>query len=107
MPYVTLEQITGRWLKRNRPFTIAKPAVNASSHSARRLGYEVYPFDRQIEEFGDRFRIVIPDRSGYGQSSRAFMFTVDFHQRAAQGMLAFLDALGWERCALGGTAMEL
>src|SRR5690349_5376515 len=33
-------------------------------------GYQVYPFDRQIEAFGDRFRIIAPDRSGYGRSPR-------------------------------------
>src|SRR5262249_4390615 len=33
-------------------------------------GYEVYPFDRQIEALGGKYRILIPDRTGYGRSPR-------------------------------------
>jgi len=56
-------------------------------------GYAVYPFDRQIEEFSKQFRILIPDRSGYGRSSRLDGdVPLDFHQRAAQETFSFLDA---------------
>jgi len=66
-------------------------------------GYEIYPFDRQIEEFSKQFRILIPDRSGYGQSSRMDgEMPLDFHQRAAQEALSFLDALGVERAIFWG-----
>jgi pimeloyl-ACP methyl ester carboxylesterase len=65
-------------------------------------GYEVYPFDRQMEEFGKEFRILIPDRSGYGQSGRLAEFPIDFHHRAAIEMLHFLAALELERCILWG-----
>ena len=65
-------------------------------------GYNVYPFDRQIKTFGGRFRIVIPDRSGYGRSSRLNDFPVDFHRRAAVEMLNFLEALAIEPCVLWG-----
>lgn len=103
MPYVTLEQSPGAMVETKSTLYYRDTGSGTPLlilHGG--WGYEAYPFDRQIEEFGERFRIVIPDRSGYGQSSRAFTFTVDFHWRAAQEMMAFLDTLGWERCALWG-----
>ncbi len=66
-------------------------------------GYGVYPFDRQIAAFQNEFRILIPDRSGYGRSTRvAGEMPLDFHRRAAAETIAFLDALGIERAALWG-----
>jgi 2-hydroxy-6-oxo-octa-2,4-dienoate hydrolase len=66
-------------------------------------GYGVYPLDRQIEEFQSDYRILIPDRSGYGQSTPvAGEMPLDFHRRAAAETLSFLDALGIERAALWG-----
>ena len=56
-------------------------------------GYEIYPFDRQIDALGSRFRILIPDRSGYGGSMRIDELPTDFHQRAAVEMRSFLDEL--------------
>ena len=63
-------------------------------------GYEVYPFDRQIEAFRNDFRILIPDRSGYGRSMRINEMAVDFHRRAAAEMMRFRDALDIERALL-------
>jgi pimeloyl-ACP methyl ester carboxylesterase len=60
-------------------------------------GYETYPFDRQIEMFGDRFKILIPDRTGYGRSMRLAQVPTDFHARAAVETLRLLDALHIER----------
>jgi pimeloyl-ACP methyl ester carboxylesterase len=66
-------------------------------------GYGVYPFDRQIEAFQNEFRILIPDRSGYGHSTRvAGEMPLDFHRRAARETIAFLDELGIERAVLWG-----
>jgi pimeloyl-ACP methyl ester carboxylesterase len=66
-------------------------------------GYGVYPFDRQIEAFQNEFRILIPDRSGYGHSTRVGgEMPLDFHRRAAAETLAFLDALGIERAMFWG-----
>jgi pimeloyl-ACP methyl ester carboxylesterase len=66
-------------------------------------GYGVYPIDHQIEAFQSGFRILIPDRSGYGRSTRVpGEMPTDFHQRAAQETLAFLDALGIERAIFWG-----
>ena len=66
-------------------------------------GYGVYSFDRQIAAFQNAFRILIPDRSGYGCSTRvAGEMPLDFHRRAAAETIAFLDALGIERAVLWG-----
>jgi len=65
-------------------------------------GYEVYPFDKQIEAFGDRFEVLIPDRSGYGRSTRIEYLPADFHRRAATESLLVLDALGIKRALLWG-----
>ena len=66
-------------------------------------GYDIYPFDRQIEALSEEFRIIIPDRSGYGQSTRLVEdLPSDFHYRAATETLSFLDSLGIERAILWG-----
>jgi pimeloyl-ACP methyl ester carboxylesterase len=66
-------------------------------------GYGVYPFDRQIAAFESQFRILIPDRSGYGHSTRvAGEMPLDFHRRAALETFSFLDALGIESAFLWG-----
>ena len=65
-------------------------------------GYEVYPFDNQISALQGKFRILIPDRSGYGRSSSVAEQPVDFHSRAASETLAFLDALRIDRAVLWG-----
>jgi pimeloyl-ACP methyl ester carboxylesterase len=65
-------------------------------------GYEVYDFSRQIEALRDRYRILIPDRSGYGRSARVKSLPVDFHRLAAVETLRVLDALGIPRAALWG-----
>jgi pimeloyl-ACP methyl ester carboxylesterase len=66
-------------------------------------GYGVYPFDRQIEALESEYRILIPDRTGYGHSTRvAGEMPLDFHRRAAAETILFLDALGIERAVLWG-----
>ena len=65
-------------------------------------GYEIYPFDRQINVLGGRFRILIPNRSGYGGSTRIDELPTDFHQRAAGEMRSFLDELSIDRPVLWG-----
>jgi pimeloyl-ACP methyl ester carboxylesterase len=57
-------------------------------------GYEVYPFDTQAQILGDRFRVLIPDRSGHGGSTPLEVLPRDFHQRGAEETAAFLDSLG-------------
>jgi pimeloyl-ACP methyl ester carboxylesterase len=65
-------------------------------------GYEVYPFDRQIEALGGRYRIIIPDRTGYGRSPRITSLPPDFHRLAAAETIQVLDALRIERAVLWG-----
>ena len=47
-------------------------------------------------------QVIIPDRSGYGRSSKAARFTSDFHRLAAAETVAFLDALKIRECMLWG-----
>jgi len=66
-------------------------------------GYGLNPFNRQIENLRDDFRVICPDRSGYGGSTRLVNgFATDFHYRAAAETLSFLDALGIERAFFWG-----
>ena len=66
-------------------------------------GYGIYAFERQIAAFASQYRILIPDRSGYGHSTRMTgEMPVDFHRRAAQETFFFLDALGIESAVLWG-----
>jgi pimeloyl-ACP methyl ester carboxylesterase len=63
----------------------------------------VYPIDRQIEALSGRVRFLIPDRSGYGRSTRLpRQMSTDFHRRAAKETLLVLNALGIERAVLWG-----
>ena len=66
-------------------------------------GYGIYPFDRQIAAFESQFHILIPDRSGYGHSTRVTgEMPLDFHRKAALETFSFLDALGIENAILWG-----
>jgi haloalkane dehalogenase len=65
-------------------------------------GYEVYPFDAAAAALDGSFRILIPDRSGYGRSSPISDLPEDFHRRAARETLRFLDALRIERAFVWG-----
>lgn len=66
-------------------------------------GYGAYPIARQIEALSGQARIVIPDRSGHGRSSKlSKQLPTDFHQRAAEETLLVLDALGIERAIFWG-----
>jgi len=64
-------------------------------------GYEFYPFDAQIAALPE-FRFVIPDRTGWGKSTRIAALPPRFHAAAAAEHEALLDALGLERCAIWG-----
>ena len=66
-------------------------------------GYEMYPFQRQIEGMYDGHRIIIPDRGGYGKSTRRLdKIPAEFHYHAASETLSFLDELKLDRIALWG-----
>jgi len=63
-------------------------------------GYDIYPLRQQ--QMMEGCRMVIPDRSGYGRSTKPAKFGRDFHHRAAQETLLCLDQLGIEQCILWG-----
>ena len=66
-------------------------------------GYTLNPFDRQLEKLSDEFRVICPDRSGYGRSTKLVDdLRSDFHYRAATETLNLLDALGIERAFFWG-----
>ena len=65
-------------------------------------GHAIYPFDRQLGPLSHDHRIVIPDRSGYGQSSPIETLPADFHQRAVEETRVVLDALGLEQPVVWG-----
>jgi pimeloyl-ACP methyl ester carboxylesterase len=66
-------------------------------------GYDIYPFNRQTEILRNNYRVIIPDRSGYGRSTRLVEdLPPDFHYRAATETLRFLDSLDIERAFLWG-----
>lgn len=64
-------------------------------------GYHVYPINKQLHLLHD-FRVLIPDRSGYGLSTKPAEFSVDFHVRAAEETFSFMDALGIHDAVLWG-----
>lgn len=68
-------------------------------------GYSLNPFNRQIEKLHNAFRVICPDRSGYGGSTHLgerYDLPTDFHYRAAAETLSFLDSLSIERAFFWG-----
>ena len=66
-------------------------------------GNGLNPFNRQLEKLRHGFRVICPDRSGYGRSTRlAAELPSDFHFRAVAETLALLDALGIDRAFFWG-----
>lgn len=65
-------------------------------------GYEIYPFERQIAALAVHHRVVVPDRTGYGQSGRLERQATDFHHRAAAETFALIDALALDRPIVWG-----
>ena len=64
-------------------------------------GYEMYPLDEQAEATKG-LRVLAPDRSGYGGSTKPAVFGPDLHRRAAEETLLFLDATNLGRCIFWG-----
>ena len=65
-------------------------------------GYAIYPFDGEIARLERSYRILVPDRTGYGQSESIDRQLPDFHGRAAAESLSVLDVLGVDRAVLWG-----
>src|ERR1700682_5051655 len=64
-------------------------------------GYHIFPINKQLHALAD-YHVLIPDRSGYGLSTRPAQFGSDFHLRAAEETFRFLDALGIRDALLWG-----
>jgi len=64
-------------------------------------GYEIYPLNEQAKAI-KHFRVLIPDRSGYGRSTKPAVFGPGLHRRAVEETLLFLDALSIQRCIFWG-----
>ena len=65
-------------------------------------GYEVFPFGSQAAALDGEYRIIIPDRSGYGESTPIDRFEPGFHRAAAVETLAIVDALGVDDVVVWG-----
>ena len=65
-------------------------------------GWEAYPFDAQLEALAGRFRVIAPDRSGYGGSGPIADLPDGYHRLYAIETLRVLDALAIPRAALWG-----
>jgi pimeloyl-ACP methyl ester carboxylesterase len=64
-------------------------------------GYHIFPINKQLHALKN-YRVLIPDRSGYGLSTKPVDLGVDFHHRAAEETFGFLDALGIRDAVLWG-----
>ena len=63
-------------------------------------GYDIYPID--VAAFSPTHTVIVPSRSGYGRSSPLDVFPPEFHCRAVDETVAFLDGLGLERAIWWG-----
>jgi pimeloyl-ACP methyl ester carboxylesterase len=64
-------------------------------------GYEIYPLPEQALSIPG-VQIIIPDRTGYGRSSKSAIFNADFHRLAAAETVAFCEALEIQRAVFWG-----
>jgi pimeloyl-ACP methyl ester carboxylesterase len=65
-------------------------------------GRAVMPFDDAITRLAPRYRIIFPDRRGYGRSTPLDRLPLDFHERAAHDLDAILESLAIDRPILWG-----
>lgn len=65
-------------------------------------GWEAYPFDRQLAALSGAWRVIAPDRTGYGSSPVLDAIPDGYHRLFARETLAVMDALGVQRAAVWG-----
>jgi 3-oxoadipate enol-lactonase len=66
-------------------------------------GYSFNPFNRQLDKLSNQFRVICPDRSGYGGSTPMNDgFAADFHYHAAEETISLLEALDIKRASFWG-----
>ena len=66
-------------------------------------GYEMYPFTRQMAALREHYKMLAPDRGGYGRSTRLVdALPSNFHYHAAAETLSFMDSLGMDSAFFWG-----
>lgn len=65
-------------------------------------GLAINGFAYQTQALADEFRMIVPDRRGYGKSTRLASLGADFHWQAAEDMFALLDALAIDKTFVWG-----
>lgn len=65
-------------------------------------GLAINGFSYQQTALADEFHMLVPDRRGYGGSTRVDHLAADFHWQAAEDLLALLDALKIDRTYIWG-----
>jgi pimeloyl-ACP methyl ester carboxylesterase len=65
-------------------------------------GLGINGFHFQEKMLAHDFRMIVPDRRGYGGSTPAYGFDADFHWQHAADLLKFLDALKIDRARAWG-----
>ncbi|MEA2624441.1 MAG: hypothetical protein QOD06_486 [Candidatus Binatota bacterium] len=65
-------------------------------------GRAVMPFDDARERLASSYRLIFPDRRGYGRSDGVDRLPAHYHADAAEELHSFLDALALDRPILWG-----
>ncbi len=65
-------------------------------------GLSINGFHYQEKMLSPEYRLIIPDRRGYGQSTHVVGFAADFHWQHADDLLKLLDALKIDRVRVWG-----
>jgi pimeloyl-ACP methyl ester carboxylesterase len=65
-------------------------------------GLSINGFHYQEKSLVSEYRLIIPDRRGYGQSTHVVGFDADFHWQHADDLLKLLDALQIDRVRVWG-----
>ena len=65
-------------------------------------GRTAMPFDDAAEVLGSRYRLIFPDRRGYGRSTPLDSLPQTYHHEAMLDLASFLDRLSIERPILWG-----
>ena len=65
-------------------------------------GLSINGFHYQEKTLAHDYRLIIPDRRGYGQSTHAVSFDADFHWQHAADLLKLLDELKIDRVRVWG-----
>jgi len=85
MPYVGLSNATLYYQERGQGVPLL--LLHAG------WGLAINGFAYQESTLADEFHMIVPDRRGYGRSTRVEWLGADFHWQAAEDMFALLDAL--------------